>query len=271
MSSEGELRAGSDWTALATAEARSAEANHDSPWFDDTLAAACIAAARHSAPGRGQRPYSQETDELWRRWTFAYVQIRTRFFDEQLLEAVSAGCRQVVLLAAGLDARAFRLRWPDGTHIFEVDLPQTLDFKETVLAARGAAPRCQRTTVSADLGGNWGAALAAAGHRPHRPTAWLAEGLQRYLADDAYEGVLDALERLTARPSRWPSITTTAHGARRCLKLCAAQALRTASWRRGNRRLVKTLWRRSPNTVGRPRRTALPSGPERMDVHLPST
>ena len=112
-----------DWTALASAEARFAEANHDRPWFDDPLAADFIAAARRSAPREWQRPYSQETDELWRGWTFAYVQIRTRFFDEQLVEAVSAACRQVVLLAAGLDARASRLPWPNGTKIFEVDLP----------------------------------------------------------------------------------------------------------------------------------------------------
>ena len=197
-----ELTAGVDWTALAIAEARAAEAIHDSPWFDDTLAAEFIAAAPRSPLGEWQRSYSQETDERWREWTFAYVQIRTRFFDEHLLEAVSAGCRQVVLLAAGLDARAFRLPWPHGTELFEVDLPQMLDFKETVLTARRATPRCQRTTVPADLRGDWGGALAAAGHRPHRPTAWLAEGLQPYLPDDAYERVLEGLESLTAPGSR---------------------------------------------------------------------
>ena len=133
---------------------------------------------------------------------FAYVQIRTRFFDEQLVEAVSAGCRQVVLLAAGLDARAFRLPWPNGTKIFEVDLPQTLDFKETVVAARGATLRCRRTTVPTDLRGDWGSTLAAAGHRPDRPTAWLAEGLQPYLDDHAYERVLHDLQSLTAHGSR---------------------------------------------------------------------
>jgi methyltransferase (TIGR00027 family) len=87
----------------------------------------------------------------------------------------------VVLLAAGLDTRAFRLAWPAGTHVFELDLPGVLAFKEAVLDARRAVPRCERVTVPADLREDWAAGLTAAGFAPAEPATWLAEGLAIYL------------------------------------------------------------------------------------------
>jgi methyltransferase (TIGR00027 family) len=91
----------------------------------------------------------------------AHGVIRTRFFDDYLAAATAAGCRQVMLLAAGLDTRAFRLAWPQRTRVFEVDLPDVLAFKETVLATRNAAPRRERITVPADLREDWMAELTA--------------------------------------------------------------------------------------------------------------
>ena len=100
--------------------------------------------------------------------------IRTRFFDDYLLAACAAGCTQVVLLAAGLDTRGFRLPWPDGVHLFEIDLLEVLSFKERVLAGQGAVPCCERAVVPADLRENWLVELRKAGFRPSEPTAWLA-------------------------------------------------------------------------------------------------
>jgi methyltransferase (TIGR00027 family) len=125
------------------------------------------------------------------------VAIRTRFFDDFL-----AGADQVVLLAAGLDARAFRLDWPEGTRLFELDLPDVLEFKDSVLAARSAEPRCERVVVPVDLRDDWPAALREAGFAPGRPTAWLAEGLLVYLDYDDAARLLADVTALSAPGSR---------------------------------------------------------------------
>jgi methyltransferase (TIGR00027 family) len=109
------------------------------------------------------------------------VVVRSRFFDDQLRRACAAGVRQVVLLGAGLDSRAFRLAWPAGTRVFELDLPELFEFKESVLAASAAQPLCARTVVGFDLRGQWCAPLLAAGFDPTVETAWLAEGLLHYM------------------------------------------------------------------------------------------
>ncbi len=127
--------------------------------------------------------------------------VRTRFFDDFLLAAATA-CAQVVLLAAGLDARAFRLPWPDGTHLFEVDLPAVLDFKADVLSTAGAASTCARTAVAADLAGDWSSALLDAGLDPDVPTAWLAEGLMLYLSSEEAEALLSRIGQLSPAGSR---------------------------------------------------------------------
>jgi methyltransferase (TIGR00027 family) len=128
--------------------------------------------------------------------------IRTRFFDDYLTAATAAGCAQVALLAAGLDSRAFRLAWPEGTRLFEVDLPGILAFKDTVLAAQGAAARCERITVPADLRSDWIPALNAAGYDPGRPMAWLVEGLLIYLTATDAGRLLGSVTGLSAPGSR---------------------------------------------------------------------
>lgn len=182
------------WTAVAVATARAAESSQASPWFHDPLAAEFVAAA-----SQRQAPPVGSGDELWRSWVAEFVRIRTRFFDDYLVES---GCAQVVLLAAGLDARAFRLPWPQGTRLFELDLPDMIDFKDRVLATRPAVPICERITVGIDLREDWPAALAEAAHRPDQPTAWLAEGLHPYLDDDAYDRLLYDIGRQSAVGSR---------------------------------------------------------------------
>ena len=129
--------------------------------------------------------------------------IRTRFFDEYLVPAAwDGGLRQVVILAAGLDTRAYRLAWPAGLFLFEVDRPTVLEYKEYMLARAGARPACRRIPVSADLTGDWDALLTACGFDAARPTAWLLEGVLFYLAPAAVAHLLTTVSRLSARGSR---------------------------------------------------------------------
>jgi methyltransferase (TIGR00027 family) len=128
--------------------------------------------------------------------------LRTRFFDDQLLDACAAGCEQVVLLASGLDARAFRLPWPDGVRLFEVDLPDLVTFKERVVAEHGAKPTCDRVVVRADLRDDWPEALRSAGFRPDAPTAWLAEGLLMFLHPEENDRLMARIGSLSAPGSR---------------------------------------------------------------------
>lgn len=127
---------------------------------------------------------------------------RTRFFDDFFTEATHAGIRQVVILASGLDSRAYRLDWPSGTVVYEVDQPEVIDFKTRVLAEQGSEPTADRRTVSIDLRDDWPAALRAAGFDPALPTAWSAEGLLGYLPPDAQDRLLDTVTALSAPGSR---------------------------------------------------------------------
>jgi methyltransferase (TIGR00027 family) len=132
----------------------------------------------------------------------SFATIRTRFFDDYCREACAAGCRQVVILAAGLDTRAFRLAWPAGVRLFELDTPEVLAFKEQVLAERAATPACQRVVISTDLRQDWPTAVLQAGLRPGEPTVWLTEGLFMYLTSDEWEHLLDRVGKLSAPGSR---------------------------------------------------------------------
>lgn len=125
-----------------------------------------------------------------------FIPVRVRWFDDAVLRAVADGYRQVVLLGAGLDTRPYRLDLPVDLDWYELDRPEIFDGKEPVLAE--AAPRCRRWTVAADLARDWPAALTAAGFRPERRTAWVAEGLFFYLPEDAVLGVLRTAARLGA-------------------------------------------------------------------------
>ncbi len=128
--------------------------------------------------------------------------VRTKFFDEFFLEATRAGIKQAVILASGLDARAYRLAWPVGTVVYEVDQPQVIDFKSRTLADLGAAPSADRRVVAVDLRDDWPTALRAAGFDPAQPTAWSAEGLLGYLPPEAQDRLLDTITELSAPGSR---------------------------------------------------------------------
>ena len=128
--------------------------------------------------------------------------VRTRWFDKLFTDAATAGVRQAVILAAGLDARAYRLDWPDGTTVYELDQPEVIDFKTKTLAGLDAKPRANRLTVAIDLRDDWPKALLDNGFDPTQPTAWIAEGLLIYLPPEAQDLLFDRINELSARGSR---------------------------------------------------------------------
>jgi len=123
--------------------------------------------------------------------------VRTKYFDDYFINAARAGVRQAVILASGLDSRAFRLPWPSGTVVYEIDQPQVIEFKTTTLAGIGAEPTATRRTIPIDLRQDWPAALRAAGLDLSAPTAWLAEGLLIYLPPDAQDRLFDDITTLS--------------------------------------------------------------------------
>ena len=124
--------------------------------------------------------------------------VRTKYFDDYFIDATGTGVRQVVILASGLDSRAYRLPWPDGTVVYEIDQPQVIEFKTTTLAGIGAEPAATRRTIAIDLRQDWPAALKAAGLDTTAPTAWLAEGLLIYLPPEAQDRLFDNITALSA-------------------------------------------------------------------------
>jgi methyltransferase (TIGR00027 family) len=128
--------------------------------------------------------------------------IRTKYFDDFFTSASDAGIRQAVILAAGLDARPYRLRWPSGTTIFEVDQPQVIEFKARTFAELGVAPAATLHSIGMDLRHNWTRELLLAGFDAGSPTAWIAEGLLGYLPPEAQDRLFDEITRLSAPGSR---------------------------------------------------------------------
>ncbi|MFZ0228931.1 MAG: class I SAM-dependent methyltransferase [Mycobacterium sp.] len=128
--------------------------------------------------------------------------VQTRFFDEFFVSAAQRGIRQAVIVAAGLDSRSYRLNWPSGTTVFEVDQPKVLEFKARVLAEHAAEPAANRENVAADLRDDWSIPLRAAGFSPTRPTAWSVEGILPYLTGDAQDTLFTRIGDLSAPGSR---------------------------------------------------------------------
>lgn len=125
-----------------------------------------------------------------------YQGARTRYFDNYFRDVANSGVQQIVLLAAGLDSRAYRLAWSENTVIFELDQPKVLEFKRRVLAEHGDPPTAQRREVAVDLREDWPEALRANGFEPAKPSAWLAEGLLVYLQAAAQEQLYTGIDAL---------------------------------------------------------------------------
>ena len=128
--------------------------------------------------------------------------VRTKFFDDVFTAAGDAGIRQAVILASGLDSRAYRLPWSEGTVVYEIDQPEVIGAKSATMTQIGAAPTAERRTVAVDLRDDWPAALRAAGFDPAAPSAWSAEGLLAYLPPEAQDRLFDNITALSAPGSR---------------------------------------------------------------------
>ncbi len=195
-------------TATMVAAARAIATKADRPVIEDQFAEPLVRAVGVDFLIRwaSGELAAAEVDDPESGWRLEHMPdamaARTRYFDSLFLEAAQAGIRQAVILASGLDARAYRLAWPTDMTVFEVDQPQVIEFKTTTLAGLGAAPSADLRTVPVDLRQDWPAALRAAGFDSARPTAWIAEGLLGYLPPDAQDRLLDNITALSAAGSR---------------------------------------------------------------------
>jgi len=187
------------YTALAVAAGRALDAKLDPPLAYDEHAAGFVAAAGApklaAAVASGDMTSAAAFNAQW-------VGVRTRFFDNFFADAAGAGVRQHVILAAGLDSRAYRLPWPAVTTVFELDQPKVLQFKDEVLRRSGAQPSAIRVTVAVDLRDDWPAALREAGFDSTAPTGWILEGLLPYLPGAAQDALFERLNELSA-PGSW--------------------------------------------------------------------
>ncbi|CAA0124616.1 Putative S-adenosyl-L-methionine-dependent methyltransferase [Mycolicibacterium vanbaalenii] len=196
-------------TAVMVAAARAAETDRPEPLIRDPYAKILVADA-----GTGAWEYMLD-DEFVSKVAEAdseiaamfehmgnYQAVRTHFFDAFFTAAADAGIRQVVILASGLDSRAFRLPWPAGTTVFEIDQPKVLEYKAATLALHHVGPTADRREVAVDLRQDWPSALVEAGFDTAEPTAWLAEGLLMYLPADAQDRLFTQITELSAAGSR---------------------------------------------------------------------
>jgi methyltransferase (TIGR00027 family) len=193
-------------TALGVAASRAAETAGSNPLIRDEFARILVSSAG-PAWARLADPQlawldGDEDGRRAHRIGIDYQAVRTHFFDEYFHNAAEAGIRQVVILAAGLDSRAYRLSWPDGTVVYEIDQPKVLEYKTDILQQHGATPTASRRPVPVDLRDDWPGALAAAGFDRTRPTAWLAEGLLPYLPSDAQDRLFEMFTALSAPGSQ---------------------------------------------------------------------
>ena len=196
-------------TAVMVALARAAETASADPLVRDPFAEPLVstpelAGVREQVAALWTREHEDDDPGLAFDFQIAvdYNAVRTHFFDGYCAGAVAAGIREVVILAAGLDSRAYRLGWPADTVVYEIDLPRVLEYKADTLAGHGAAPIADRRPVPVDLRRDWPRALRDAGFDATRPTAWLAEGLVPYLAAAAQEAMLASIDALSGSGSR---------------------------------------------------------------------
>ncbi|MEZ0364458.1 SAM-dependent methyltransferase [Mycobacterium sp. pUA109] len=191
-------------TATWVAAGRALASKQPGPLIDDPYADALVKAVgldfcNRIADGTLEPDGDPQLDQ---RLICERIAVRTRFFDDVFTAAGKAGIRQAVILASGLDTRAYRLDWAADTVVFEIDQPQVIEFKTDILASLGATPTAERRTVGIDLRGDWAQELRASGFDETRPTAWIAEGLLMYLPPEAQDQLLDTVTALSAPGSR---------------------------------------------------------------------
>ncbi|GAB5900634.1 SAM-dependent methyltransferase [Mycolicibacterium mageritense] len=184
-------------TALGVAMARAHESESDCPLFTDRYAQVFLDAAA----ARGWRPPTGAMGQRIRAIS-DYAASRTKWFDDFFIAAGGTGIAQAVILASGLDARAWRLPWIDGTVVYEIDQPQVLQFKADTLQAAHAEPAAHHVAVPVDLRQDWPKALVDSGFNPDKPTVWSVEGLLPYLPAEAQDLLFERVTQLSAEGSR---------------------------------------------------------------------
>ena len=193
-------------TAVMVALARAAETDSTDPLIRDQFAEPLVTTPELEGVREQVAAWWAEDDDpdstVDSQQMIDYQAVRTHFFDEYFTDAVAGGIRQVVILAAGLDSRAYRLDWPAGTVVYEIDLPKVLEYKSQTLAGHGATPIADRRAVPVDLRHDWPQALRDAGFDASRPTAWLAEGLLPFLPAAAQEALFASVDALSGPGSR---------------------------------------------------------------------
>lgn len=191
-------------TATAVAASRAAASQGPDALLNDPYAEPLVRAVgiEHFVKIVDGKLAAEDDPVLNRRAMNEQMAVRTRFFDDFFTAATESGIRQAVILASGLDTRAYRLAWPAGTAVFELDQPEVIEFKSRTLAELGAEPTAQRRTIAIDLRDDWPKALLDNGFDTTQPTAWIAEGLLVYLPPDAQDRLLDAITDLSAPGSR---------------------------------------------------------------------
>lgn len=195
---EWDIVSGVGYTALIVTAWRALHAMSGQPLARDDYAKLFIEASEDPyLTGLLAEPGSSEHESAFPR----LYGVQTRFFDDFFIAAGDSGIGQAVIVAAGLDSRAYRLEWPSGTTVFEIDLPKVLEFKAQVLSEKHQ-PAAQRREVAADLRADWPAALVAAGFDAHRPSAWSVEGILPYLTSSAHETLFAGISELSAPESR---------------------------------------------------------------------
>ena len=186
-------------TALFVAAARALEARKPDPLAVDPYAEVFCRAAGGMWSGLldgSIADHPLRSDEFGTHFV-TFQAARTRYFDAYFRAAADAGVRQIVLLAAGLDSRAYRLDWPAGTTVFELDQTLVLEFKRETLQREGFTPKSERREVAVDLRDDWASALCDSGFRPEEPSAWIAEGLLVYLPAAAQDQLFAGIDALS--------------------------------------------------------------------------
>jgi methyltransferase (TIGR00027 family) len=192
-------------TATAVAARRAMASKGPNPLIDDPFAEPLVNAVGVEAfikMMNGEIELTDDDPAFTSQRLAEGMAVRTRFFDNFFTDATKAGVRQAVILAAGLDTRAYRLPWPSGMLVYEIDQPQVIEFKTRTLADLGAVPTADRKAVAVDLRDDWVGALRDIGFSTERPTAWIAEGLLGYLPPDAQDRLFDAITTLSFSGSR---------------------------------------------------------------------
>ncbi|CAL8462346.1 g1879 [Coccomyxa elongata] len=228
------------FSSRVAAGMRAYEGKEKEPLYSDPLAELLAGQRGMQAASTAMKRYEGAADKeskADRKYLVGRVALRTLYYDDHLLAACKAGARQVVLLGAGMDSRAWRLDLPEGISWFEIDRADVLNAKRKVLTEAQAlfsvdtnkgAKYPLRAAIyracEADLGSeHWTERLIAAGFDPSVPTVWVAEGLLPYLSEATVTALLNSARSVSAKRSRFLMMAFTSEDMVKSYNECANQ------------------------------------------------